>query len=92
MQNAHMAKNATLTVRLPASLKASLEARAVAEHRSLSAQVVAELEGLAARTLDQPGAEGRFLGLYSGTTIPNDADLAEVRARLWGRLPRANGV
>jgi len=88
MQNAHMAKNATLTVRLPASLKASLEARAVAEHRSLSAQVVAELEGLADTGLDKPGAEGRFLGLYSGTTVPSDADLAEARTRLWGRLPR----
>ena len=88
MQNAHMAKNATLTVRLPASLKARLEARAVAEHRSLSAQVVADLEGLADSRPDQPRAEGRFLGLYSGTTVPSDADLSEVRARLWGRLPR----
>jgi hypothetical protein len=92
MQNAHMAKNAALTVRLPASLKASLEARAVAKHRSLSAQVVAELEGLADTSLDKPGGEGRFLGLYSGTTVPSDSDLAEARARLWGRLPRNNGV
>jgi hypothetical protein len=83
-----MTKNAALTVRLPESLKARLEARAQAEHRSLSAQVVAELEGLADKPLEIAGGEGGFLGLYAGTTVPSDADLAAARARLWGRLPR----
>lgn len=85
-----MAKNAALTVRLPAALKTRLEARAEAEHRSLSAQVVAELEGLAAEPLESEGKEGRFLGLYSGTRVPTDDDLSAARARLWGRLPRSD--
>jgi len=85
-----MTKNAALTVRLPGSLKARLEARAEAEHRSLSAQVIAELEGLADEPLGIPGGKGRFLGLYSGTTVPSDADLAAARARLWGGLPRGD--
>jgi hypothetical protein len=83
-----MAKNAALSVRLPSALKARLEARAAAEHRSLSAQVVIELEGLVDETPRQLGGAGRFLGLYAGTTVPSDADLAAVRAQLWGRLPR----
>lgn len=85
-----MTKSAALTVRLPAPLKARLEARAEAEHRSLSAQVVADLEELAEEQPEKPGGAGRFLGLYSGTAVPSDADLAEARARLWGRLPRSD--
>lgn len=88
VHNAYMTKDAALTVRLPAALRARLEARAAAEHRSLSAQVVAELEGLADRGLEQPSGAGRFLGLYAKTKAPSDADLAAVRASLWGRLPR----
>jgi hypothetical protein len=81
-----MRKDAALTVRLPVSLKARLVARAHAGHRSLSAQVIADLEGLAAEAVDAPSGAGRFLGLYSTTRVPSDADLAEVRARLWGGL------
>lgn len=87
-----MVKNAALTVRLPAPLKARLEARAEAEHRSLSAQVVAELEGVADEPPEKQGGAGRFLGLFSGTAVPSDADLAAARARLWGRLPRSDEV
>jgi hypothetical protein len=91
VHNADLAKNAALTVRLPASLKARLAARAEAEHRLLSAQVLAELEGLVEKALDKPRSQGRFLGLYAGTTVPSDADLVEVRARLWGGLVRGDG-
>jgi hypothetical protein len=83
-----MTKNAALTIRLPASLKRRLEARAESQHRSLSAQVVADLE----RVADEPGpsfgVEGRFLGLYAGTALPTDEDFAEVRRVLWGKIGR----
>lgn len=92
MHNADMAKDAALTVRLPAALKQRLEVRAETEHRSLSAQVVAELEGLTDEPRGEPVGEGRFLGLYAGTTVPTDADLVTARARLWGGLPRSGGV
>ena len=83
-----MAKSSALTVRLPEPLKARLEARARAEHRSLSAQVVADLERGAEDEPGTPAGPGSFLGLYEGTRLPTDADLAEVRGRLWGRLAR----
>lgn len=88
VQNACMTKNAALTVRLPASIKARLETRALAEHRSLSAQVVAELERIPDPEAEPPGGKGSFLGLYSGTAVPTDADIAEIRGRLWSRLSR----
>lgn len=80
-----MKKSSAITVRLPDSLKRRLRARAKAEHRSLSAQVVADLEEVAAEEIAPPG-EGRFLGRYSGTTLPTDQDVEEVRRLLWGRL------
>lgn len=87
VHNALMTSNAALTVRLPATLRKQLEARAEAEHRSLSAQLVAELSRAPAETDQHSGNGGRFLGRYSDTTEPSDADLAEVRANLWGQLP-----
>jgi hypothetical protein len=80
-------KNAALTIRLPASLKRRLQARAESQHRSLSAQVVADLERVADE-LEPPssGVGGRFLGRFAGAAMPTDEDLAEVRNLLWGRI------
>ena len=80
-----MKKSSAITVRLPDSLRRRIRSRAAAEHRSLSAQVVADLERIVEEQGSSSGA-GRFLGLYSGTTLPTDQDLAEVRRLLWGRL------
>lgn len=83
-----MRKNSAITVRLPESLKQRLEAKASASHRSLSAQVLADLEGAsdADRGQELPGGEGRFLGLFAGRSLPTDDDVEEVRELLWGRL------
>ena len=82
-------KNAALTIRLPASLKRRLQARAESQHRSLSAQVVADLERVADELeISQSAVGGRFLGRYAGTAMPTDEDLAEVRSLLWGRIGR----
>lgn len=88
MHNECMMKNAALTIRLPASLKHRLEARAEAQHRSLSAQVVADLERVADEPRPPTGVEGRFLGLFAGTALPTDRDFAEVRQLLWGGIGR----
>ena len=79
-----MANDASVTVRIPASLKRRLEVRARQGHRSLSAQMLHDLErAVASAGGPQPG---RFVGLYAGTPLPSDADFREVRARLWGTL------
>lgn len=83
-----MARNAALTIRLPASLKRRLEARAASRHRSLSAQVVADLERVSDEPKPSSGVEGRFLGHFAGSPMPSDEDLAEVRRLLWGRIGR----
>jgi len=82
-----MAKDAAITVRIPSTLKRALEARAVAQRRSLSAQVAADLER-AVESEAPVSAKGRFLGLYHGVALPTDADLEEVRGLLWGNLGR----
>jgi hypothetical protein len=82
-------KNAALTVRLPAPLKHRLEERAAEQHRSLSAQVVAELDAATRVAAPAIGGPGSFLGLYAGSRLPTDDEVAEVRARLWSRLPMA---
>lgn len=89
MQNAYMRKDSAITVRLPVAVKRRLESRARAQHRSLSAQVVAELED-SSRVEPAARAEGgRFLGRFRGARVATDGDIAEVRGRLWGRLSRA---
>ena len=88
VHNECMTKNAAVTIRLPASLKSRLEARAESQHRSLSAQVVADLERVAEEPGPSSGVGGRFLGLFAGTAMPTDEDLAEVRSLLWGRIGR----
>ncbi len=82
-----MANDATVTVRIPSVLKRRLEARAREGHRSLSAQVLHDLAVLAEV---QPSAtpRGRFLGLFAGASLPTDAEILEVRAKLWGRFRR----
>jgi len=86
MQNEGMSNNATLTVRLPVALKEQLEARAVAEHRSLSSQVVAELQRVAEKVPADAPRKGRVLGICAGGKVPTDEDIAEVRELLWRRL------
>lgn len=88
MQNAYMAKSAAVTVRLPVALKRRLEARAKSERRSLSAQMVVDLERVSEERPSRADATGRFLGLFEGTRVPSDRDIAEVRRLLWGKLGR----
>jgi len=84
MHDAYMAKDAAVTVRLSAALKQALRLRAQRERRSLSAEIATVLErGV---TAEPAGGPGRLLGLYEGTAVPTEADFAEVRALLWGRL------
>lgn len=87
MQNEHMANDAAITIRIPSSLKRRLEARAKEQHRSLSAQVAADLESVL-DSVSPSGVKGRFLGLYEGTAVPTDDDIEEVRRLLWGNMSR----
>jgi hypothetical protein len=34
---------------------------------------------------------GKLLGRFRGTPVPSDADLIEVRRRLWGAIARRGG-
>jgi hypothetical protein len=87
MQSEDMPQDAIVTVRIPAALKRRLEQRAKQGHRSLSAQVLHDLEHAhAAAPHDARARPGRFSGLYAGTPVASDEDILEVRARLWGRL------
>ena len=85
MQNEYMANDTALTVRIPAALKRRLEVRAKETHRSLSAQVLNDLMTMAEAA---PGttAKGKFIGRFGGRRVPTDADVRDVRSRLWGRL------
>lgn len=80
-----MAQDAVVTVRIPAALKRELEERAAGNRRSLSAQVLFDLETTAGASARQ-ARPGRFLGLFAGTPVPTDAQFAEVRRRLWKAL------
>jgi hypothetical protein len=82
-----MAKDAAVTVRLPGDLKRRIVQRARRERRSLSAQMVHELERAIS---DEPASTpGRLLGRFRDGPIPSAEDFREVRTLLWGRLPRA---
>jgi hypothetical protein len=83
-----MSKDATITIRLPSDLKRRLESRAESEHRSLSAQVLADLERSLADDRQPPRGGGTFLGLFAPGKVPTDEDILEVRQLLWGRLGR----
>jgi plasmid stability protein len=89
MQNAYVAKTASVTVRIPEGLKQSLEARALREHRSLSAQIEHELtQTLAAERAPGLAKAGTLLGRFASRKVPTDADVREARAALWKRLER----
>lgn len=91
MHNTYMGKNAAITIRIPMSLKRRLAARARTQHRSLSAEVMADLETAVARASDGRGARGMFLGLFRGTRIPTDPEIEEARSLLWRRMVRRRG-
>src|SRR5262249_25142786 len=84
MQSGDMPNDAAVTVRIPAALKRRLEERARRGHRTLSAQLLHDLEQLTAAP-PQP-ARKRFLGLFAGTPVPSDAEILDMRNQLWGRL------
>lgn len=86
MQNAAMAKDSAVTVRLPQPLKRALEARARRERRSLSAQIAAYLERGVADDSATETTPGRLLGLFEGGPVPSDEDFQRVRRLLWGSL------
>jgi hypothetical protein len=88
MQTAYMAKDAAVTIRLPALLKRELQTRARRERRSLSAQITASLEREIASTPGGGGRKGKLLGLFAGTPVPSERDLTRVRRLLWGSLGR----
>lgn len=80
-----MSKDATITVRVPQELKERLAQRAKSQHRSISAQVVRELE----QTLvpAEPGeAREPAVGLFAAARLPAEEDFREIRSALWGRL------
>jgi hypothetical protein len=86
MHNEYIMKNAAaITIRLPASLKRDLERRAERAHRSVSAQVVADLERILNESQEEKTG-GKFLGIFSGTPLPTDEDIKEARALLWGKI------
>lgn len=86
MQNAYMTrKDAAVTLRLPDSLKRRFSERARRQRRSLSAQLLHDLETVLADERDET-AGGRFLGLYAGSRVPTDEDIKRVHELLWGRL------
>lgn len=84
-----MAKTASVTVRISEPLKRDLEARALREHRSLSAQIEHELtRAIAAERGPGPAKAGTLLGRFAGKKLPTDEDIREVRSMLWKRLDR----
>jgi hypothetical protein len=83
-----MSKDATITIRLPSDLKGRLESRAQSEHRSLSAQVLVDLERSLADDREPSRAGGTFLGLFAPGKVPTDDDISDARQLLWGRLGR----
>jgi hypothetical protein len=91
MQSAYMAKNAAVTVRLPAELKRRLAARARRERRSVSAQIVVELNRSLEAENQHIGPAKSALGMFAGSRIPVDRDFQEVRSLLWGKLGARRG-
>jgi hypothetical protein len=87
MQNAYMArKNSAVTLRLPELLRRRVAERAKREHRSLSAQLVHDLEAALSEAEADKTLDGKFLGLYVRTRVPTDEDFKQARALLWGSL------
>lgn len=89
-QDEYMSKDATITVRVPRELKARLARRAKLEHRSVSAQVLWELEHSVAQ--EEPAKPRKpALGLFAAAGLPSEEDFREVRSALWGRLGARGG-
>ncbi|GEM_PF-4264280 len=88
VHNDDVNRDSTITLRLPGKLKRRLEARARKMRRSLSAQVVHDLENLMESMPSGGGGQGSFLGLYEGARLPSDAEIEEVRSFLWGSWQR----
>jgi hypothetical protein len=80
-----MAKDAAVTIRLPAELKRELVARARRDRRSLSAQITAYLEREIADRSAPRSRRGKLLGLCSGSRVPSDSEFAQVRRLLLTR-------
>jgi plasmid stability protein len=83
-----MAKDATVTIRLPVAVKRKLQARARREGRSLSAEIVGYLEREVATEPSEKSSRGKLLGCYAGTRVPTEDDFMLVRRLLWGSLGR----
>lgn len=86
MHYAYMSKEAAITVRVPLEVKSRLNQRAVRERRSISAQVLFELERAVQDEQKEAENTKPALGLFKGASLPSDDDLREVRAVLWGRI------
>ena len=84
-----MPNDSILTVRIPAALKRRLALRASKGHRSLSGQVLHDIERVATEAAGGPAA-GRFLGLFAGGPVPTGDEIASVRAALWPRLRQSH--
>jgi hypothetical protein len=82
-----MIGDSTVMLKLPLSLKRSLKERALKMHRSLSSQIVHDLETFIEQLPPEDG-RAKFMGLYEGTRVPTDAEILEVRSRMWGTLAR----
>ena len=79
-------KNAALSIRVPVELKRRLELRAVRLRRSLSSQIVCDLDEIARNELVPGRKRGRLLGRFNAGEVPTDKDIREVRDLLWARL------
>ncbi len=86
-----MANDVAITVRVPAKLKQRLVQRAKRERRSISAQVLHELERAVSGEPDEATAERPAVGLFEGYRLPSDEDLRKVRSLLWSRVGRRRG-
>ena len=86
MHSYYMTKDAAITIRLPAEVKRSLQARAQRCHRSISGQAAFDLERVLADEPEDQHPGGRFLGMDEGGPVPSDEDIREVRKQLGGRL------
>ena len=83
-----MGKDAAITVRIPADLKRRLEGAARKARRSLSAEIACRLES-SVTPADRENRSARpMMGRFAGTRVPTEAEFAEVRRMLWGRLTR----
>ncbi len=93
-QSEDMTKTAAVTVtvnvQIPSALEERLAKRAKREHRSISAQVLYELERAVGQEPDI-AAKIAALGMFKGSRVPSQDDLDEIRSTLWERLGQRDG-